>query len=387
MKLPQLGAGMGLVAAIAVALVAAPTVALGEPETAVVPLHLVAIEGGQLKVGIEISLGGGAPQLYTFDTGSSGFYAAYNPSWWPSFTSAGGGTIHQEYGDGVMFESERVRTVVGIATSAGEIEADVEMAMITDAWGGPLGEKSESTWLDDVAAGKPPLFGNFFGDFGSGLREVNGLFAILPQLPGNLSSGFVVSLSCRGRSEARLVLGLTEESRSRITAWVPMLGAGEGPPFPGGRPTYAQKLLAPDFSVGRGRMSYRFSTEAILDTGGPTTSIHETEDLRVPDAFLERPELPTRVRSGVSFRAIAEGAGEDDDFHLQLVTGRVPGIKEIQVVESTEQEFVNLGLIPFLRHDVVFDVERGLVGFAPCHSGGVRPTAVRPRGSEVLPRR
>jgi len=37
-----------------------------------------------------------------------------------------------------------------------------------------------------VAAGRPPLFGHFYGDFGSGLAEQSGLFAILPQLPGNL---------------------------------------------------------------------------------------------------------------------------------------------------------------------------------------------------------
>lgn len=372
-------------AALAAVLGLAPTVARGEPETAVVPLHLFEIGGGQLKVGIEIRLGGGALQLYTFDTGSSGFYAAYNPAWWPSFTPAGGGTIHQEYGDGVMFDSERVRTVVGIATTAGEIEAEIEMAMISEAWGGSLGEKGESTWLDDVAAGKPPLFDHFFGDFGSGLREENGLFAVLPQLPGNLSSGFVVSLSCRGRSEARLVLGLTEESRGRVTSWVPMLGAGEGRPFPGGRPTYAQKLIAPDFVVGRGRTSYPFSTEAILDTGGPTTSIKERDGLRIPDAFLERSELPTRIRTGTRFRVTAEGV--DDDFELRLVAGRVPGIDEVNVVESTEKEFVNLGLIPFLRHDVVFDVERGLVGFAPCRSDGARRIPLRPRGAEVLPRR
>lgn len=44
---------------------------------------------------------------------------------------------------------------------------------------------------------------------------------------------------------------------------------------------------------------------------------------------------------------------------------------------------MNLGLIPFLRHDVVFDVERGLVGFAPC-SRGIHYEAVRPRN--ILPR-
>ena len=51
------------------------------PETATVPLHIVDIGGGQTKIGIEIALGGGSPRLYTFDTGSSGFYAAFNRDW------------------------------------------------------------------------------------------------------------------------------------------------------------------------------------------------------------------------------------------------------------------------------------------------------------------
>lgn len=378
--------------ALALMLASAPAAARAESETAVVPLHLVPIAGDQLKVGIEISLAGGEPRLYTFDTGSSGFYAASNPVWWPSFTPVNGAPIKQMYGDGAIFESVPVRTSVGILTTEGVLEAEVEMAKIDDAYGGPLGPQSESTWLDDVAAGRPPLFGKFFGDFGSGLREAKGLFAVLPQLPGNLSSGFVVSLGCRGSAEAFLFLGLTEEMRARVTSWVPMLGAGEAPPFPGGRPTYAQQLIAGDFLIRRGATSYDFSTDAILDTGAPTTSIHEGKDLEVPDALLEKSR--TRVRPGSVFRVAADGSDDDDGFELGLITGHVPGRNEINVKKKDRMDdgdepddgpLVNLGLIPFLRHDVMFDVERGLVGFAPCRSGGLPQFPVR-SGSGILPR-
>jgi hypothetical protein len=36
------------------------------------------------------------------------------------------------------------------------------------------------------------------------------------------------------------------------------------------------------------------------------------------------------------------------------------------VASTNEKAFVNLGLMPYFRFTVVFDVERGLVGFAPC---------------------
>ena len=68
-----------LVGALALALAGAAVPASGAvPESLTIPLKVVQIPGVGTKVGIEVSLGGGAPRLYTFDTGSSGFYAAYN---------------------------------------------------------------------------------------------------------------------------------------------------------------------------------------------------------------------------------------------------------------------------------------------------------------------
>ncbi|MGH7331259.1 MAG: hypothetical protein ACREKS_00655 [Candidatus Rokuibacteriota bacterium] len=269
-------------ATLAVALCSGSAAGRGRPEPATVPLTIVALDGGGFKIGIALRLGGGPPQLYTFDTGSSGFYAAYNPLWWPFFEPVPGPTIDQHYGSGETFQAERVRTTVGIPTNLGEIEAEVEIAEITDAWGGALGPPGKSTWLDDVAAGRPPLYGHFFGDFGSGLVEKNGLFAVLPQLPGNLSSGFAVQTGC-GPSEPTLALGLTRAIRSRVTSGVPMQGAGQSPPFPHShRPTYAQELPAAEFLLRRGRITYAFLADAILDTGAPTTNIHEHGDLAIP---------------------------------------------------------------------------------------------------------
>jgi len=51
-------------------------------EPCTVPLKLVNINAGsgkpaEYKLGIYVGLGGGAPQLYEFDTGGPGFWAAY----------------------------------------------------------------------------------------------------------------------------------------------------------------------------------------------------------------------------------------------------------------------------------------------------------------------
>ena len=58
-----------------------PAAGLEGLETVTVPLKIVNIGDESVKVykiGIELRLGGGEPRLYTFDTGSSGFYAARN---------------------------------------------------------------------------------------------------------------------------------------------------------------------------------------------------------------------------------------------------------------------------------------------------------------------
>jgi hypothetical protein len=348
---------------------ASSTAAATVPQTATVPLRIVDIGGGQTKIGIEIALGGGSPRLYTFDTGSSGFYAAFNRDWWPSYRRVGGAQIAQSYGDDDVYQSKIVRTTVSIPSSEGDLRVETEIGQIHDAWGGGLGTKSTSKWRKDVAAGKPPLFGHFFGDFGSGLREQNGLFAVLPQLPGNLSSGFAVRVGCGGGPSLAptLEVGLTDEIRDAVTNWIPMSGGPQTPPYPlSGRPTYAQSLVAGDFSLQGYDTAYSFTTHAILDTGGPTTDIHQRGDeLKVPESLLE--SSGRRLRSDVLFRVSAQGGAVGNGWDLEFTTGDVMAKNLVAAsVTSTGRGFVNLGLIPFFRYTVVFDLERGLVGFGPC---------------------
>ena len=277
-----------LVGALAMALAGAAAPAAGDvPESLTIPLKVVQIPGVGAKVGIEVSLGGGAPRLYTFDTGSSGFYAAYNPAWWPSSNPVGGGPIYQSYGSDLQLIANPVSTTIGIATKEGvPISVTTVVGQIT----GASGTADGIAWLDNVAAGNAPLYGMFFGDFGSGLKALNGMFAVLPQLPGNLSSGFAVQLGCNGNGlEPKVVVGLTEAIRSRVTSWVKMEKEDpNSPPFPHSNlPTYGQSLFTGKFLLAREGASYGFSVPAILDTGGGTTDIHQhSPAVTVPDALL-----------------------------------------------------------------------------------------------------
>lgn len=366
--------------AVAVALAGSVAPVMGAtPESVTIPLKVVNIPGVGVKVGIEVGLGGGPPQLYTFDTGSSGMYAAYNAAWWPTLQPLPGPTIPQSYGSGLQLTANPVSTLVTIPTDQGPISYTAEVGQITQASGTSDGEQ----WLANVAAGQPPLYGMFFGDFGSGLtKPEKGLFAVLPQLPGNLSSGFSVQLGCGGgSSDSRVVVGLTDAIRSRVTSWVRMDKLENGPPFPGSNhPTYKQAVFNGHFSLSIPGTHYDFVVPAILDTGGGTTNLHQQPPhLVVPDPLVLQPGATnTRVVSGAQFRVTAPGTAGTGGFDMGFITGSTPTIDEVnasQPKSATTIAEVNLALIPFFRYDVVFDVERGNVGFAPC---SVATSAIAP---------
>ncbi|MEW6268214.1 MAG: hypothetical protein AB1689_02815 [Thermodesulfobacteriota bacterium] len=335
------------------------------PESVSVPLHVVPLSNGGSKIGIEIRLGGGPKRLYEFDTGASGFYAAGNDAWWPSYEPLPDGPIVQSYASGVTYVADKVRTKVAIPSDHGDVEAELDVARITDGYGGPLGSQKDSLWNRDVAEGKPPLYGAFFGDFGGDLRFKDGLASLLPQLPGNLSSGFIVELGCERRGGPRLIIGLTDANRARFRTRVAMQ-PGTGETFPvSGLPTYAQQIIVADYELSRRGVVQGFTSGTLLDTGAPTTTIGESTDLKVDPRLVKNGTLaPATYVSVVA-------PGDDGDLDLAFLAGRASGVNKVDVKDNDEG-YVNLGLVPFFRYDVMFDVENGVVGFAPCRNGARR---------------
>jgi hypothetical protein len=70
-------------------------------ETINVPLHYRTIGSGGQKLGIYASIGGGTPQIFEFDTGGAGLYAAYatndQSTWWGSGFSTTGNFVTNTY--------------------------------------------------------------------------------------------------------------------------------------------------------------------------------------------------------------------------------------------------------------------------------------------------
>jgi hypothetical protein len=370
------------------AMLAAPEAhAEDAPQTVTVPLFFVTV-GDDTKVGIHVSLGGGPPQPFELDTGAAGFFAAEDDAW-PEWTVVDDQPFEQTYGSGVTYEARTVRTSVAFQSLEGpEVRAMVEVGQILDGFGGPLGPRHKHAWSKALAKGDAPLYGAFYGDFGSDLHAGNGgLFAVLPQLPGNLSSGFIVSLGCRDRPPA-LTLGLTDDNRARFTSLVEMQPSKHPVPFPhSGYPTRDQHLVkgAVDLSYDGDLVS--FETGVILDTGAPTTKIHEHgKDVRVPSSFLEPGGKTRTMYPGGEFALYVPGLEPVEDWLLRFETGEIKGFDRVEA-KKDDKGYVNAGLNAFSHYDVMFDVEHGVVGFASCE----RERNLLPRfdvfdGAGALPR-
>ncbi|HEY8902313.1 MAG TPA: hypothetical protein VIM48_01315 [Chthoniobacterales bacterium] len=355
------------------------------PTTVTIPLVIrnVSDQAGppEYKLGISLSLGGGPFKLYEFDTGAPGLYASYNSQWWPGFSPTGV-SFSQTYSSGITYTGQIVATRVDLGNGIPAIQAKV--GQIDSA----SGTKKVKNWNQDVADGKPPLYGYFFGDFGMSLGTGNGLYAIVPQLPGNLSSGFIVTTGGYQNPHPRLYIGLTEDMRSQFTSLVPMLPPGGKGLYPGKHPprhVYQAALINTTMSIRKGGLSADFKTPVVLDTGAPIATIRDVNGgFAIPAGLVD--STTADIVNGADLEM--HGARADvaaDPWIMKFVTGPAEGYNEVAYTTEGGQArtgaYVNAGLTPYFRYDVMFDIERGVVGFRPVVYGG---PSIRVKGSRFV---
>ena len=341
------------------------------PDSITIPLQLVQLASGDYKLGIPVSLGGGPFKLYEFDTGASGFYAANNTAWWPSYNTVNATIVNQSYSSGIYYNSTIVSTTVDFGNGIPTLTAN--MAQIQTAGGGSLGD-----WAANVTAGIPPLYGAFFGDFGIGLTSENGIFGLLPQLPGNLSNGFIIRTGGFANPHPTLQIGITAADRAQFTILVSMNGTNSTVTYPNsGYSTYAQQIIIANATFTLGRIHTSFPAGLVLDTGAPSMEIHDNgTNITLPDSLLNGKQ----VIPGTSITLDA------DNWFLGFIAGNISGQNQAKDVSDPTNGRINTGLITFFTYDVMFDVQNGTVGFypnaldpqAPFISGQPQNTAASP---------
>lgn len=387
-----------------------------------VPLKLVNINAGsgkppEYKLGIYVGLGGGVPQLYELDTGGPGFWAAYTATppqkkgqWWGDYRTVQADALTVSYTSGNQYQASLVETVVALYRPRGKgfaiqckSEVPVGVAQI-NSFEDTQKPKNKVQWDNALATGTPPLFGNFYGDFGAALYPImtadgsQGVYSVLPQLPQNgMNNGFIVHVGPLKSAQPSLTIGITQEERATFRTQIsmnptcmsangaPAQPSSSCPPYPGfpgsNLPVKSEQIananLSWAYTKGRQRPSQAFQDVGLtLDTGAPATTIWQDDTLLVNPIFLSdvgsgSAPYSGNFKSNARFRIRAANIverGRDLDFLLQ--TGHRPTVNLITASVRGQSGkgpswsgYLNTGLMIYTHYDVMFDLERGVVGF------------------------
>lgn len=365
-----------------------------------VPLELVNIAPAgktpEYKLGINVGLGGGAPELYELDTGAAGFFAAYNAKltsnqWWGNFTAEGGKPLKIGYESGNMYTANSVETSVQLYTPAG---APVPFATADNVNLGQIAKftnsKSPSAvkkWKQALSQGLPPLEGHFYGDFGADLSPAdpasgNSIFSILPQisLAAGLTPGFILHVGKIGSNTTPyLQIGLTAANIKDFSATTAMnLYTGEGPTtFPNSTiPTYSQEIANATFSWSdkSGASQQTADIPWLLDTGAPQVNVWQGGNFAVAKMFIKTPKkvqgfFTGRFKSGRTFsvQTTPLSAGDSTATLTIANTGDKSSINEVEASSKANngsgKAYVNTGLWSFTQYDVMYNLGQGLLQF------------------------
>jgi hypothetical protein len=314
-----------------------------------IPLHYLpyTTSGGLVedKYGIEVAIGNNPARMYEFDTGGTGLWAGYNPEWWQGVVpSANAALMENKYTSGNFFDGVATSAVLTLGSGSQKVSTGgaVQITAITAG-----GNTNTGATFDFSTASMPPIEGHFFGDFGAsfGIARPPGgqvdppvqVTNPLLQLPGNLSSGFVVQLGPLGTSP-RVVVGITDELRGQFSTAIPLTEIdGLFYPNPNGaafrRQAYQQFAFSGQYALSRngGADTADLGTiQTLIDSGAPTMTIHYPDSTPPGLPFLR----DGMVTSGTTFTGMfSQGMGVPP-FNWSFVAGSEASVNAIALTTA-----------------------------------------------------
>lgn len=340
----------------------------------------------EYKVGIRLKVGAVKDRfqtpwrMYEFDTGGSGFLAF-------PFKASGtnvDGAYTVNYGSGNRLSGNDSETTVTFEGLGAALNRSVRtnLVLITSA----TSDKDPDPFKDwqSKLPGTPPLETYFYGDFGMSMDMLEpmdsssgkpNLFAIIPQLAGKRSAGFIIHLGERPADDATpgkygevgrgwIQVGLTAKQK-QASSWdsaVAMV-APSGEVFPkSGLPVYEEILSTGTMSLTGLEPK---ACGIVYDTGAPDTEIHPVgSDVDLHDPIKNALESSDPIT--LKLVGTPENPSQDSTI-LDFVVGDSSGKDEAKistknVIDSTGL-YVNTGITAFFGNDVVYNLEAGFVGF------------------------
>lgn len=375
------GAAVGGNAALASLLTRgiAPVSVRQSNDTRTVPLHFLpqyAPNGqAEVKYGIDVAIGDNPSQVYEFDTGGNAFFAGYNPSLWKGvpLTSYGVSDTYSSgnYYDGVLANA---RITIGKGDQRVSTEQPIGLTAILAG-----GNSNSGEVFDFTNPLVPPVESHFFGDFGAafGTVAVTGvdtpLTSVLFQLPGNLSSGFLVQLGPIG-IDPQLTVGVTDELRAQFPYAVPVAALTGGGSYPvsgyqvlqqfGFAPQYfAQKDGGDEKPIGKvSACAGAVCLPSLIDSGAPSTGI------RLKGQGGAQFDDGGQLEPGVDFIAEFPTTQGRPPLRWTFVAGNNGSVDLVNYQDgsvASDTQNVNTGLNLYNYYDVMFDVQKQVIWLRP----------------------
>lgn len=378
-----------------------------------VPLYFTDANGAQ-KLGIYVALGGSdKPQLFEFDTGGSGFYAAYAPEnpgaspWWAKNSPVGTTPVQVKFDSGLKYTGNAVPTTVSLFAQGSDVPL-VSTASVTVGQMDSITKGKDTFWTPEGPTSQtPPIQGAFYGDFGASLKySSNGISGLLAQLsfaPG-ITPGYRVHVDPR-TNQAWVQIGLTPaDVGSASGLYFPMVPDSSAPtwatvPYSGAR-FYSEQLFNADITIAKRDPTTGVFKTVVMDKNvgmtpdtGAQTSLHNTNvgDTPLPTHYAGiTTDGKPRLESGLNFSLSGTtiDGSQRDYFQFQTNDTLNGGQVGVQNASLSPLHYLNTGISLFYGNDVVYSMGTsripGVIGLIPT-TGTTVKTMSSDAGAAAVP--
>lgn len=368
-----------------VALLALPLSAAAESiitETVHVPLHYRTIGSGGQKLGIYATIGGGStPQIFEFDTGGAGLFAAYasadtnKSKWWGPDLNFTGQFVTNTYDSGIQYHGPIVTTAVSLfadhhSTSPLVTTAsDLRVGQMTNIANTNTGEVLWNA-NGEGPSGRPPVDDVFYGDFGMSLAYASkGIVNLIAQL--SFSNGITPGFRIRAHGDnPYLQIGLTAADTNSASAFYFGMNTNTNAP-PGATFTnsgslfYSEQVFNANMTISNATTNFTANLGITTDTGASTT-IHNADLGGVPGELLvTNHEGKVHLVSEADFGLSGPTVGGTNAEFYQFVTSNDQVSIQNNKPGNSNMFYLNSGIALFQQYDVIYNLQDGQIGFEP----------------------
>lgn len=375
-----------------------------------VPLYFTptSSSSGKAKLGIWVAIGGSStPQLFEFDTGSSGLYAAYSSAvpddspWWGANYKPTGATATVAFDSGLVYQGFTVGTSVSLFAGQDSCTALVSSEKLDVGQMNQIGTSGspDAFWSPTGSTtGEPPIDGAFYGDFGMSLNyKPDGIMNVVTQLKygWGVRPGFRVHVD-ETAGEAWVQIGLTRSDlRNSEAMYFPMIPDTTPPTaVERGRNKnlsfYELQLIDATINIvnEHGVQVVDDIGVPILPDTGASTTLHNTQQSSSAEKYLndlvdwnDQPPTTGKLYAGYTFFLSGTTTAGTPVTFFEFETqnsvddGRV-GVQNASAAQADEFYYLNTGLSLFEAYDLVYSFGNGTLGLVPPPT----PPTVRRRG-------